>query len=234
MTDDNKIEVRNLSFSYGKHLVLDKVNADFRKHAITAITGPSGTGKSSLLLALNRLSENIPTTQVSGEIWLKCHGQEKEIHARDCNLPDLRRCVAMVFQAPNPLPMSIYKNVAFPLKLAGQTNKAAVEPKVQHALEEAFLWDEVKDRLHTDARDMSGGQQQRLCIARSLVLEPDVLMLDEPTSSLDREASHVIEELLLRLKSHCTVIVVSHYLDQVGRIADQVLELKDKRLSVKA
>jgi phosphate transport system ATP-binding protein len=137
----------------------------------------------------------------------------------------LRRKVGMAFQNPNPLPMSIYKNVAFPLKLAGEKEKQKMENKVQTALAWAFLWEEVKDRLSADARTLSGGQQQRLCIARALILKPEVLLLDEPTASLDTKAAEVIEDLISNLKSHCTILMVSHYLDQVQRVADDVMEL---------
>jgi phosphate transport system ATP-binding protein len=137
----------------------------------------------------------------------------------------LRRKVGMVFQTPNPLPMSIYKNVAFPLKLLGEKEKQKIEAKVQTALVEVFLWDEVKDRLDADARTLSGGQQQRLCLARTLILHPEVLLLDEPTASLDAKAARVIEDLISHLKSHCAILMVSHYLDQVKRVADDVMDM---------
>jgi phosphate transport system ATP-binding protein len=142
----------------------------------------------------------------------------------------LRRKVGMVFQNPNPLPMSIYKNVAFPLKLTGRKKKYKIETKVQAALARAFLWDEVKDRLDDDARSLSGGQQQRLCIARALILKPEVLLLDEPTASLDAKSAEMIENLISNMKSHCTILMVSHYLDQVQRVADNVMELVGGRL----
>ena len=134
----------------------------------------------------------------------------------------------MIFQEPNPLPMSIAKNMAFPLKLAGVRDKNIVKEKVQRALEQSFLWEEVKGRLEESALNLSGGQKQRLCIARALVLEPEVLLCDEPTSSLDAKAGEVIEELLVSLKSNCTLLVVSHYMDQVRRIGDQVMALEDQ------
>jgi len=147
-----------------------------------------------------------------------------------CPLDHLRRRVGMVFQDPNPLPMSIFKNVAFPLTLAGERDRRAIADKVQDALVQAFLWDEVKDRLTSDARLLSGGQQQRLCIARALISAPEVLMLDEPTASLDARACEVIEALLLSLKTKCTILVVSHYMDQVQRVADCVMEMAHGRL----
>jgi phosphate transport system ATP-binding protein len=136
----------------------------------------------------------------------------------------------MIFQEPNPLPMSIARNMAFPLRLAGVGDKNIVQEKVQGALEQSFLWDEVKDRLKESALNLSGGQKQRLCIARALVLEPEVLLCDEPTSSLDAKAAEVIEELLVSLKSNCTLLVVSHYMDQVRRIGDQVLAIEENGL----
>jgi phosphate transport system ATP-binding protein len=136
----------------------------------------------------------------------------------------------MIFQEPNPLPMSIAKNMAFPLKLAGIRDKNIVREKVQRALEQSFLWEEVKDRLEENALNLSGGQKQRLCIARALVLEPEVLLCDEPTSSLDSQAAGIIEELLVSLKANCTLLVVSHYMDQVRRIGDQVMALEDHGL----
>jgi phosphate transport system ATP-binding protein len=136
----------------------------------------------------------------------------------------------MVFQKPNPLPMSIHKNVAFPLKLAGLNDPAAVEKKVEEALKAAFLWDEVKDRLAQDARGLSGGQQQRLCIARALIVGPEVMLMDEPTSSLDAKAAAIIEELIVGLKERCTILLVSHLMEQVARLADKVMELAEGRL----
>jgi len=140
----------------------------------------------------------------------------------------------MVFQTPNPLPMSIYKNIAFPLKLIGEKNKQTITPKVKTALERAFLWEEVKHRMSDDARLLSGGQQQRLCIARALILNPSILLLDEPTSSLDETSLEVIEQLLLELKNNCTIIMVSHYMDQIKRIADQKFILSNKQLMLKS
>jgi phosphate transport system ATP-binding protein len=145
-------------------------------------------------------------------------------------MPQLRRKVGMIFQEPNPLPMSIGKNMKFPLKLAGIHDKSIIAEKVQKALANAFLWEEVKDRMEKNALDLSGGQKQRLCVARALVLEPEVLLCDEPTSSLDAKAAGIIEELLIRLKAYCTLLVVSHNQEQVRRIADSAMELRDHGL----
>ena len=193
--------------------------------------GPSGIGKSTFLTTLNRLWENIPEAKMQGSVQIKCNGTFHDIYDRSFSGSGLRRLVGTVFQTPNPLPMSIYKNIAFPLKLAGESDKDLIADKVEKALERAYLWQEVKDRLGDDAMTLSGGQQQRLCIARSLVLEPEILLLDEPTSSLDSDAAAVIEKLLLSLKTTCTLIVVSHYLDQVSRIADRVLVLSDGKFT---
>ena len=224
-----KIKVAQLCFSYQGHKVLKNITAQFEENSLTAIVGPSGIGKSTFLTTLNRLWENIPETMMRGTVEMRFNGSFHNVYNGSFSLPRLRRLVGMVFQTPNPLPMSIYKNIAFPLKLAGVKDKKLVANKVERALKRAYLWQEVKDRLNDNANALSGGQQQRLCIARALVLEPEILLLDEPTSSLDSKAAAIIEELLLSLKSNCTLIVVSHYLDQVSRIADRVVELSDKK-----
>jgi len=221
-----KIRVENLTFSYHQTRVFQNVNLAFEAHAITAITGPSGRGKSTFLTVLNRLWESQPFAEMQGKVWILLDGQWVDIYGKTLSKPDLRRKVGMVFQTPNPLPMSIWKNMAFPLKLLGISDKSLIEEKISAALRQAFLWDEVKDRLHDSAFGLSGGQQQRLCIARALVSQPEILLLDEPTSSLDAGAASVIEDLLVRLKERCTLIVVSHYLDQVSRIADTALKLE--------
>ncbi len=230
LSEKIKIQLKDLCFYYGQRRILDHINAGFTEHAVTAIVGPSGQGKSTLLTVVNRLWAEIPGTRVSGRVDIRLDGQWVDVCANGYPASRLRRKVGMVFQDPNPLPMSIYKNTAFPLKLAGQRDKRAIEAKVQAALTRAFLWDDVKDRLNADARTLSGGQQQRLCIARALVLEPEILLLDEPTASLDAKAAGVIEALLTALKSRCTILMVSHYLDQVQRVADCVMELQHSRL----
>jgi phosphate transport system ATP-binding protein len=167
---------------------------------------------------------------MKGRVEIKLQGKFRDVYARDLSVTELRKQVAMVFQTPNPLPMSIRKNTAFPLKLAGEKNREVISSKVENALKMANLWEEVKDRLNDDARNLSGGQQQRLCIARALVLEPEVLLLDEPTSSLDQASTTVIEELLTGLKDRLTILVVSHYLEQVIRISDRVVEFADETI----
>ena len=225
-----KIKVRNLSFAYGENTVLEDLSMDIAAQAITAVVGPSGQGKSTLLSIFNRLWEDIPGTRMRGNVQIQLNGAYRDIYHRSCSLPDLRRQVGMVFQIPNPLPMSIYKNVAFPLKLSGKSSKRQTRPAVEKALKQAFLWDEVKNRLHEDARHLSGGQQQRLCIARALVLKPEVLLLDEPTSSLDAAATEIIEQLSRSLKKNCTIVMVSHDMAQVERIADRWLALSGGRV----
>ena len=230
MEPRDKIIVKALSFFYGQNQVLEKINANFIEHTITAIMGPSGQGKSTFLGLFNRLWDDVPDTRVEGEIRLRLADKWVSPLEKDLPLPMLRRKVGMIFQEPNPLPMSIAKNMAFPLKLAGISDRAIVGEKVQKALQQAFLWREVKDRMGASALELSGGQKQRLCVARALVLEPEVLLCDEPTSSLDKNAAGVIEELLIQLKAHCTLLVVSHNQEQVGRIADRAMELHDRRL----
>lgn len=225
-----KIRIENLSFFYGSRPVLRDISAQIMAHGITAVVGPSGQGKSTFLMTLNRLWENMPGARMTGTVSIRFGDQFSDIYAGAIPLHQLRRKVGMVFQTPNPLPMSIFKNVAFPLKLLGRNKPDRVEHLVTAALKRTFLWKEVKDRLSDDARALSGGQQQRLCIARTLILEPEVLLLDEPTSSLDDRAGEVIEDLLLKLRERCTLVMVSHYMDQVKRVADTVMEIADGRL----
>lgn len=224
-----KIQLTDLSFYYRDQCALDGVSVGFADRAITAIVGPSGQGKSTLLTAINRLWEEIPGASVNGAVEILFDGIMVDIN-NGYPVNRLRRKVAMVFQNPNPLPMSIYKNVAFPLKLSGEKGKRKIEAKVQTALAQAFLWDEVKDRLDVDARTLSGGQQQRLCMARALIMRPEVLLLDEPTASLDDKAARVLEDLISNLRSHCAILMVSHFLDQVQRVADDVMEMVGGRL----
>ena len=230
MENEIKIKINGLSFFYNEHRVLNNISASFPENTLTAIIGPSGKGKTTFLTTINRLWESIPEARMEGGVEIRFDDRFHKIYDSSYPLSRLRRRVGMVFQVPNPLPMSIYKNVAFPLKLAGLKDKNRILEKVETALKRAFLWEEVKDRLTDDALALSGGQQQRLCIARALTLEPEILLLDEPTSSLDAGAGTVIEDLLLSLKSRCTLLMVSHYLDQVRRIADRVMELSDGSL----
>lgn len=234
MTDDVKIRVANLDFFYRDRAILRNVNVSFARNAITTLTGPSGVGKSTFLMTLNRLWENLPDADMTGTVEIELQGRLQDIYARAMSVTNLRKLVAMVFQTPNPLPMSIRKNIAFPLKLSGETNRQTVATRVEQALQMANLWDEVKDRLNDDARTLSGGQQQRLCIARALVLEPEVLLLDEPTSSLDQVSTAAIEELLVGLKDRLTILVVSHYQEQVMRISDNIVRFAEDTIVAQA
>ena len=220
-----KIIFDSVNFFYGTRQVLCNISATFYSNTLTAITGPSGRGKSTLLGLLNCMWNEVPNTRCSGDIQILLGRQWISPLGKGISLSNLRRKVAMIFQEPNPLPMSIGKNMAFPLKLAGVHDKYIIEEKIRTALEQAFLWEEVKDRLEESALNLSGGQKQRLCIARALILKPEILLCDEPTSSLDSKAAGIIEELLVSLKKNCTLLVVSHYLEQVHRIGDQVMIL---------
>lgn len=222
--------VKGVSFFYGRSRVLNNIHARFAEHAITVIMGPSGQGKSTFLCLFNRMWEDIPGSRMAGDIRIRLSQKWISPAAGTIPLPLLRRKVGMIFQEPNPLPMSIAKNMAFPLKLAGVSDKSIVEEKSQAALKQAFLWEEVKDRLKKSAMDLSGGQKQRLCVARALVMEPEVLLCDEPTSSLDKRAAGVIEDLLVQLKTRCTLLVVSHDPEQARRISDCSMEFQDHKL----
>ena len=232
-TEKLKICVRDVSFYYGSHQVLKNISVDVLEQTITAVIGPSGQGKSTFLMMMNRLWEHIPNARMTGKVEMLLRNKWTDIYDRSVALSDLRRSVGLVFQKPNPLPMSIYKNVAFPLKLAGSHDSEEMMNKVEQVLKEAFLWDEVKDRLEQDARALSGGQQQRLCIARALILGPEVILMDEPTSSLDTKAAAIIEELMATLKKRCTILLVSHLMDQVFRLADTVMELEDGKIALR-
>ena len=224
---ETKIKIEGLNCYYQQKMVLNGCKGEFEENAITTIIGPSGVGKTTFLMVLNRLYELIPNCSVEGKVEIKLNGRYLDIHSLP--LTTLRKKMGMVFQVPNPLPMSIFKNVTFPLRLSGVKDRKYLEEKVEEVLKDAILWDEVKDRLEDSALKLSGGQQQRLCIARAMITQPDVLLLDEPTSSLDIEAALKIEELLEGLKERCTLIIVSHYADLTRRISDSVVTLKDGR-----
>jgi phosphate transport system ATP-binding protein len=231
MKPRTKIIVKGVNFFYGTNQVLKDISVNFNAHTITAIMGSSGQGKSTFLSLFNRLWDDVANARVEGEILIRLSDKWVSPLTEDLPLPLLRRKVGMIFQEPNPLPMSIARNMAFPLKLAGVRDKAIIAAKIQTALVQAFLWEEVKDRLEKSALDLSGGQKQRLCVARALVLEPEVLLCDEPTSSLDTKAAGVIEELLVQLKAQCTILAVSHNLQQVRRIADRTLTIEAGRMT---
>lgn len=213
----NVIEVRDLCLWYGANQSLHNVNIDVPEKSITALIGPSGCGKSTFLKTLDRMNDLIPDVKITGQVTYK--GTDIFSPAVDVN--ELRRQVGMVFQKPNPFPMSIYDNIAYGPRTHGTTNKAKLDEIVEKSLRGAAIWDEVKDRLKKSALSLSGGQQQRLCIARALAVEPDVLLMDEPTSALDPISTSKIEELASELKSKYTIIIVTHNMQQAVRISDQ-------------
>ena len=209
------ISANNLCLWYGNFQALKNINIEIPEHSITALIGPSGCGKSTFLKTLNRMNDLIPSVKITGEVTY--NGQN--IFETDVN--NLRKEVGMVFQKPNPFPMSIYDNIAYGPRTHGITNKAQLDDIVEKALRSAAIWDEVKDRLKKNALGMSGGQQQRLCIARALAVEPKVLLMDEPTSALDPISTSRIEDLAMELKKDYTIVIVTHNMQQAVRISDQ-------------
>ena len=207
---------KNLNLYYGNVQALKNVNISVEKNIVTALIGPSGCGKSTFLRTINRMNDLIDSVKIDGEILY----ENKNIYSPDYDVIDLRKKVGMVFQKANPFPMSIYENVAYGPKIHGLTNKKELDEIVEESLRGAALWDEVKDRLKKSALGLSGGQQQRLCIARTLAVQPEVLLMDEPTSALDPISTLKIEELMDVLKKKYTVIIVTHNMQQAGRISD--------------
>ena len=211
-----QIKVENLSVSYNKKTAVEKVSIEINPCSITALVGPSGCGKTSFLNSFNRLTELIPGCNVDGKIHIG------RINIKDCKIEHLRKRVGMIFQKPSPFPLSIKKNIDFPLKDHGIKSKEKRNQILVQSLKDVGLWEEVKDRLNHSALELSGGQQQRLCIARALALKPEIILMDEPCSALDPIASTKIEELILKLKGKYTIIIVTHNLAQARRIADHV------------
>lgn len=209
------IQTKDLDLYYGNVQALKKINMDIQKNAVTALIGPSGCGKSTFLRTLNRMNDLIESVKIEGKVLF----EGREIYG-DYDIIELRKKVGMVFQKPNPFPMTIYDNVAYGPRIHGITNKSMLDEIVEKSLNGAALWDEVKDRLKKNALGLSGGQQQRLCIARTLAVEPEVLLMDEPTSALDPISTSKIEELMDVLKKEYTVIIVTHNMQQAGRISD--------------
>lgn len=210
------IKVNELAIYYGKKLAVNGISLSLHRGKITALIGPSGCGKTSFLTTLNQLSKLNNQVTVTGEI----HFDGENLTQNNVDLLSLRRRVGMIFQKPNPFPLSIFKNLDIPLKEHGFKNRAERIEKIESALKAVGLWDEVKDRLNTSALSLSGGQQQRLCIARALVLEPEVLLMDEPCSALDPISSGIVEELISSLRDKYTVVIVTHNLAQAKRISD--------------
>ena len=209
------ISTKDLCLWYGNFQALKNINIEIPEHSITALIGPSGCGKSTFLKTLNRMNDLIPTVKITGEVMYNGH------NIFDTDVNNLRKEVGMVFQKPNPFPMSICDNIAYGPRTHGITNKVQLDEIVEKALRSAAIWDEVKDRLKKNALGMSGGQQQRLCIARALAVEPKVLLMDEPTSALDPISTSRIEDLAMELKKDYTIVIVTHNMQQAVRISDQ-------------
>ncbi len=209
-----KLSTDRLSFHYGSYKALHEISLNFYSNRITALIGPSGCGKSTFLRTLNRISETIRHTRIDGRITL----DGEDVLALD--VTNLRRRVGMVFQRPNPFPKSIFDNVAYGVRVNGLSRGSNIRGVVEKSLRRAALWEEVKDKLHESAHALSGGQQQRLCIARALAVDPEVLLLDEPCSALDPIATAKIEDLLFTLKDDCTIVIVTHNMQQAARVAD--------------
>lgn len=221
MTNDSanrKIITRDLNLYYGTNQALKNINIDIYDKKITALIGPSGCGKSTFLRCLNRMNDLIASVRIEGQIII----EDKNIYDSDVDVVAVRKRIGMVFQQPNPFPKSIYENVAYaPLKHGLVKKGIDCEELVEDSLKRAGLWKEVKDKLHHPGTSLSGGQQQRLCIARTIAVKPDVILMDEPTSALDPISTEVIEELMLKLKKNYAMIVVTHNMQQAGRVADQ-------------
>jgi phosphate transport system ATP-binding protein len=211
-----KVQARDLSFYYGAFRALKQISLDFYECRITALIGPSGCGKSTFLRTINRMNDLIPGARVAGELLVD--GQD--IYASDVDPVAVRRRIGMVFQRPNPFPMSVYDNIAYGPRLSGRKKKSYLDELVERSLRQAALWDEVQGHLKKSALALSGGQQQRLCIARAIALEPDVILMDEPASALDPIATLKIEELMSELSNRYTIIIVTHNMQQAARISD--------------
>ena len=210
------LEVKDLKLCYGDNEALHGIDMFIPKNRVTAFIGPSGCGKSTLLRCFNRMNDLVDDCHITGQILL----DEDNIYDRSVDIAELRRRVGMVFQKPNPFPKSIYENVAYGLRIQGVTKKRVIDETVEWALKSAALWDEVKDRLHESALGMSGGQQQRLVIARTIAVKPEVLLLDEPASALDPISTLKIEELIHELKKDFTIVIVTHNMQQAARVSD--------------
>lgn len=217
MDNEKIITVKNLDLYYGDHKALNGISMDIEKNSITAFIGPSGCGKSTFLRTLNRMNDLIPNVKIDGEVIYN----DKNIYDKNVDIYNLRKEVGMVFQKPNPFPMSIYDNVAYGPRTHGIHNKEKLDQIVVESLKKAAIYDEVKDNLKKSALSLSGGQQQRLCIARALAVKPKVLLMDEPTSALDPISTGKIEELALELKKDYTIVIVTHNMQQALRISDK-------------
>jgi len=211
-----QVSIKNLNFFYDSTQALKDITIDIPKGSVTALISPSGCGKSTFLRTLNRMNDIIEGTRVEGTVEI----DNRDIYAKDVDIVKLRKQVGMVFQKPNPFPKSIFDNVAYGPRIHGQKNRAKLQEIVEKSLVRAALWDEVKDRLHTKGTDLSGGQQQRLCIARTLAVDPEIVLMDEPTSALDPQATSKIEDLISELSGRYTIVIVTHNMQQAARVSD--------------
>lgn len=214
---NTKVRIENLNLFYGTFQALINVNLQIQEREITAFIGPSGCGKSTCIKTINRMNDLVEDCQIDGKVMI----DKQDIYTKDCDVNLLRKRAGMVFQKPNPFPMSIYDNIAYGPRVHGVRSKAELDVIVEQALTNAALWGEVKDRLKGSAMGISGGQQQRLCIARALAVEPDILLLDEPTSALDPISTLKVEDLMFELKKKYTVVIVTHNMQQAVRISDK-------------
>ncbi len=217
MANNTKFLIKDLDFYYGDFHALKNINMDIQENLVTAFIGPSGCGKSTFLKILNRMQDLTPGTKVKGSVQL----DGMDIYDKRMDVNDLRKRVGMVFQQPNPFPKSIYDNIAYGPRTHGIKDKDRLDQIVEESLRGAAIWDEVKDKLHQDATAVSGGQQQRICIARAIANEPEVILMDEPTSALDPISTNKIEDLVHDLKSKYTVVIVTHNMQQAARISDK-------------
>ena len=212
-----KIEVKNIDFYYGTFHALKNISMEIEQNKVVAFIGPSGCGKSTFLRLFNRMNDLIPDTRLTGQIWI----DGRDVYAPTVEVDELRKDVGMVFQRPNPFPMSIYENVAYGLRVNGVKDKDFIAQRVEETLRGAALWDEVKDKLKASAYALSGGQQQRLCIARAMAVAPSVLLMDEPASALDPISTAKVEELIRNLRKDVTIIIVTHNMQQAARVSDK-------------
>ena len=228
----NCAKIRGFSVFFQERKVLDSISLDIPQEGITMLLGRSGSGKTTLLRSLNRLNETFEGCRCEGEASVLIGGEMVNIYEEGAlSLTELRRHVGMVFQIPNPLPLSVKKNMLLPMQLVLRLGKKEAEARMEQRLTEVGLWDEVKERLNTSALSLSGGQQQRLCLARALALEPDILLLDEPTASLDKKSSELIEAHLLSLKGQCPMVMVSHSISQAQRLGERFVIISEGKIT---
>jgi phosphate transport system ATP-binding protein len=213
----NKIETKNVHLYYGDFHALKGINMTVKPNTVTALIGPSGCGKSTYLRLFNRMNDLIDNVKIEGDVLL----DGKDIYSKSLRVDELRKKIGMVFQKPNPFPKSIFENVAYGLRVNGIKHKAFIEERVETSLRQSALWEEVKDKMKKSAFELSGGQQQRLCIARALAIEPSVVLMDEPASALDPISTAKIEDLIYELKNKYTIIIVTHNMQQAGRVSDK-------------